>query len=462
MPRTLVLWGLVWSLSIVEPAPMFGQSTCLEGVQASGSLYRICLPPAGAFNGSLVIWAHGFQDATEPVRIPEEQLQFGGVYLPDLVNSLGFAFATNSYSKTGLAVVQGMADIRDLVTIYEQTVGRPDKVYLTGASEGGIITALLVEQFPDIFDGGLAACGPVGDFIEQIAYFGDARATFEYYFPGLIPGDPFQPAQSLVDSWSVGGGYYETVVEPVLRDPVNAAARDEWARVARLPYDPDQYEDTLMTSVRDVLRYSVVNLNDATETLGGFPFDNAQTWYRGAADELALNRAVPRAQAAPQAIAELKRNYTTSGVLQRPLMTMHTLLDQQVPYWHEPLYTQKNLASGSLVTQRLNLPVNRYGHCNFTVEEALFMFALLLRYNGDLHLVLPAAGHDVLVDSQGNLALAVGTPGDRWLPAAPQRGGGDALLSPLPTRAPLPAVPQRLGRQSRPVPMRASPHDDER
>ncbi|MDP1797008.1 MAG: hypothetical protein Q8K78_05985, partial [Planctomycetaceae bacterium] len=60
-----------------------------------------------------------------------------------------------------------------------------------------------------------------------------------------------------------------------------------------------------------------------------------------------------------------------------------------VPYWHETVYTLKNLRSESYLTQRVNLPVERYGHCNFELPEVLSMFALLLAYNDDLHLLLP-------------------------------------------------------------------------
>ena len=137
------------------------------------------MPPAGQYNGILVIWAHGFQDAGSPVEIPEDQLCIDDFCIPDIVNGLGFGFATNSYSKTGLAVLEGKADILDLVNIYAQAKGEPSKVYLVGASEGGIITALSVEQSPNVFSAGLAACGPIGNFPYQINYFGDARATFE-------------------------------------------------------------------------------------------------------------------------------------------------------------------------------------------------------------------------------------------------------------------------------------------
>ena len=81
-----------------------------DGMQSSGSIYRICMPPAANYNGMLVIWAHGFQDAGTPVSIPEDQLCTSDLCIPDVVNALGFGFATNSYSKTGLAILQGKAD----------------------------------------------------------------------------------------------------------------------------------------------------------------------------------------------------------------------------------------------------------------------------------------------------------------------------------------------------------------
>src|SRR5262245_27332270 len=89
-----------------------------DGVQSSGSKYRICMPAEGEYNGMLVIWAHGFQDAGTPVGIPEDQLCVNDFCIPEILNGLGFGFATNSYSKTGLAVLQGKDDIIDLVDLY--------------------------------------------------------------------------------------------------------------------------------------------------------------------------------------------------------------------------------------------------------------------------------------------------------------------------------------------------------
>ncbi len=366
------------------------QSVCApDGVQDSGSIYRICMPESG-YNGMLVIWAHGFQDAGTPVSIPEDQLCVNDFCLPAIVNGLGFAFATNSYSKTGLAVLEGQADILDLEKVFAAQYGQPRKVYLVGASEGGLITALSVEQRPDVFAAGVAACGPVGDFPAQIGYFGDARATFEYFFPGLIPGDPFNPSPSLAASWPQ---YYEDVVRPVVFSPANSHALEQWVRVAKLPFDEADYAATLEQSVSDVLRYSVVNLNDAADTLGGFPYDNRKRWYTGSDNDLLLNVLVRRVAASPVAVAQMKDLYNTTGTLVRPLITLHTELDQQVPYWHEPRYNLKTLFSGSLLTRHLNIPVARYGHCNFTKGDALLGFALMLFYDGRIDSVSGAASY---------------------------------------------------------------------
>jgi hypothetical protein len=62
----------------------------------------------------------------------------------------------------------------------------------------------------------------------------------------------------------------------------------------------------------------------------------------------------------------------------------HTLRDQQVPYCHEVLYLFKTLSSGPFLTRHFNVAIDRFEHCNFTVDEALGSFAILLFYDGVL------------------------------------------------------------------------------
>ena len=108
----------------------YGDLECTQsGPQGEDGSYCIVMPTEVPFNGRSVIWAHGFQDADTPVGIPLDQLCFDGVCIPDLLTGMGFAFATNSYSRTGLAVVEGIVDILDWVDIFADYNGDPEKVY---------------------------------------------------------------------------------------------------------------------------------------------------------------------------------------------------------------------------------------------------------------------------------------------------------------------------------------------
>ncbi len=346
-----------------------------DGVQASGAVYRICMPEPGQWNGKLVIWAHGYVAFNRPVAIPEEQLQLpDGTTLPDLVNSMGFAFATTSYSANGTAVRQGLEDIVDLVDVFEGSKGPADRVYVTGASQGGLITALAVEQHPELFAGGLATCGPLGSFPRQINYFSDFRVVFDYFFPGLLPGDPSYVPPELIDNWD---SYYLGVIRPVVFAPANLAKTLQLIAVARLPTDRADFWPTAERSIYDALWYNVFGTNDAIEKLGGQPFENRWRFYRGSRNDWRLNRLIQRVAADPTAVAEMRTYYNTSGRLSRPLVTLHTLRDQQVPAWHEALYFWRVAAAGNL-GQLLAIPINRYGHCNFTAAEVLLGFGLMV------------------------------------------------------------------------------------
>ena len=373
-----------------------------DGVQASGAVYRICMPPDWWYNGDLVIYAHGYVAPTEPVAIPEDQLCLpgDGPCLPDIINVLGYAFATTSYSTNGLAVEEGVADVVDLVDVFAQTHGQPGRVYIVGVSEGGLVTALATEQYANIFDGGAATCGPVGDFRYQVNYFGNFRAVFDYFYPGLIPGDPINVPPALVPVWE---DYYQTNVKPVIFDPVNASKLQQLMAVSKAPVDAGDPVASTEESVKDALWYQVVGTNDATAKLGGQPFDNQRVWYRGSVNDWQLNLLVQRIAADPAALAAINANLQTSGVLTSPLVTMHTTLDQQVPYAHEVFYRWKTLAAGSGL-KHINIPIQRYGHCEFTTTEALIAFGVMLALAGDQPLN-QAAVQKLLPDSQDQTQL---------------------------------------------------------
>ena len=345
---------------------------CLpDGVQSSGAAYRICMPDTGKWNGNLVIFAHGYVATTEPMGIPEDQLVLpDGTSVPKLVNSLGFAFAVSGYSVNGLAVLQGVADSADLVTIFSNAVGKPQKVFLLGPSEGGLVTALSVERYPNIYEGGLAACGPIGDFPAEINYLGDFRVIFDYFFPKVLPGSPISIPTEVMEHW-------DTIYIPRIDAAVNAnpTATAQLLKVTGAPVGSDP--STVLATIENVLWYDVFSTNDAEAKLGGQPYDNRHKIYFGSSNDVLLNLFVQRFTADATAVGAMKTNYNTTGLLTRPLVTMHTVGDPIIRYWHEPLYTLKTLAAGSAM-ERVNFPIQAYGHCNFNAAQALVAFVTLL------------------------------------------------------------------------------------
>ena len=45
------------------------------------------------------------------------------------------------------------------------------------------------------------------------------------------------------------------------------------------------------------------------------------------------------------------------------------------------------MVAGSFLKEHYNIPINRYGHCKFTLQEALGGFTLMLLYAGDWELL---------------------------------------------------------------------------
>ncbi|MBX7256511.1 MAG: prolyl oligopeptidase family serine peptidase [Candidatus Hydrogenedentes bacterium] len=351
-----------------------------DGTQDSGAIYRICMPPEGEWNGGLIVYAHGYMAFNEPFGIPEDQLEFdGGISVPEIITGLGYAFAVTSYSVNGLAVKEGLADVVDLVDVFTEQYGAPSPVYIVGVSEGGLVTALAVENYPDVFDGGVCACGPIGDFTIQMRWFGDFRVALDYYFPGLLPGSVENVPAWLIDSW---GSYYEDTVRPALFDPNNARKLRQLVALTHTPFDMLDYRASLENSLKDLLWYNVFATNDATAKLGGLPFDNQSRRYGGVPGTFRLNREIARYSASDSALDEIAAHYQTSGRLERPLVSIHTLWDPQVPYTHMAAYRAKTLRTGS-ASQYTHIPVVRYDHCEFKESEVLLAFALLvLRVEG--------------------------------------------------------------------------------
>jgi pimeloyl-ACP methyl ester carboxylesterase len=343
----------------------------VDGTQVSGAKYRICMPDGlnPPWNGSLLLYAHGYVAYYREVGIPEEQMSLPGspFSIDQIVNGLGYAFATTSYYTNGLAVRPAISDLLDLVDVFITAHGVPSTTLLAGVSEGGLITTLAVEKHPDTFDGGLAMCGPYGGFNRQVSHYGDFRVIFDYFFPGLIPGEPISIPTWIIEQWETT--YYSSTILPVITNPINASLIDQLLQVTQAaPYKFDPPTST--NSIERLLWYNIIATMDGQAKLGGQPYTNLNRVYEGSSDDSHLNTNVWRIGAEPAVLEEIATHYDTTGVLTSPLVTLHTTGDFLVPYDTVGLYRVKIMKADNLAMHR-NYRIDRYGHCSFILLEIL-------------------------------------------------------------------------------------------
>ena len=342
---------------------------------ASGSAqYVVYMPqPASCFNGTVILFAHGYVPVGSPAGTWLSQLQLpNGTSLPALVNQLGFGFAASGFSKDGLAVVQGIQDTKALVNVLYGLGIPAARVFITGASEGGLVTAKSVESDPT-YAGGLAVCGPIGGFQQQINYLGDARVLFDYFFPGILGArwtySNITIPTDLMTNWT-------SVYEPAIRHAVssNPLATLQYLSTSNIPIGLSS--SNVADAIVSALWYNVFATNDAVSTLHGNPYDNIGRVYKGSFNDSKLNAQVARFGADSAALTQIG-NYETSGLLLSPLVTVHTTADPQVPFWQETLYRTK-VASHNELSELNQIPVLAFGHCNISATDAEVALALLL------------------------------------------------------------------------------------
>ena len=219
-----------------------------------------------------------------------------GASLPQLVQSLGYAFATTTYRKNGLAILEGVDDVQLLVAAFAGASSAVRlRTHVTGVSEGGLVATLLAERSPESV---LQRAGRVR---------ADRQLPPADQLPRRLPG----AVRLLLPGGAarIGGGRCRRPLGldvAARRDPTsprspnallaNPAKALELMRVSRVAYDPAElrHRDPVGAAI---LRYTVLGLNDAMQlALGGNRFGNRGRWYFGSSNDLRLNLLVRRSR----------------------------------------------------------------------------------------------------------------------------------------------------------------------
>ena len=346
-----------------------GQSpsfTTITGEIGPGALYEIATPTA-PWNGGLVVFAQGIGNPSDPITLPT----LGP--LRETLTSQGFAVVYSSRSVNGYgAVKDGMIRTHQLRGIFVETIGQPSRVYLIGRSLGGLISVMLAERFPGQYDGGLSGCGLLDGGAAELTYVADGRVLFDYFFPGVIPGSPFDVPPGDFSPGSPTFNAVNAALVQGLSSPEQPTL--QFARTANLQA---ANAAEIVAAGLSVVGFTVIHGNNLLDlTNGHMPYDNSKTSYSGSNDDDALNAGVARFVSDPSAVNYMEHYYTPSGELRIPVLTLHKTRDPLVPIFHEERYAETVQGAGAS-QYLLQRTVDGFGHCGFLAAETAAFAALV-------------------------------------------------------------------------------------
>lgn len=346
----------------------------VEGVTGEGALYTIHVPRTEVANGAAVYYAHGIRDASSPVDLRDQDSFYT---IRDRLGELGYTVAYSSWSENGFAVQDGAQrthQLRGLVAA--ELGGMPERNFLVGHSLGGGIAIDLAQRYPQQYDGVLAVCGMVGGSKIETQYIANVRALADAYFPGRFPGTLLGVPEGTVVT-------LPEVIAAVQSNPMGLYA------IASTKQTPLPYVDipaagpvtnpatpafqTLVGSLYAGIQFHARAINNVMDlTHGQTPFDNADTRYELGRPVLpaplvaplidASNERVERLSFGQAAENYLDHNFSSTGDLRIPAITIHNVWDPVVPAFHEDTLRARVIAAGNgaMLEQRW---VPAYGHC---------------------------------------------------------------------------------------------------
>lgn len=332
--------------------------TVLDGQSDGGAYFRIVVPDV--WNGDLVIWNHGFSlGAIGPVT------DLGP--LAELQLAEGYAVAASSYQQRGWAVFKTKNDLQNLVGAFKANFGKPDKVLLTGASLGGIVTVAGVEKAHlGNVAGAFTFCGANAGSRNWDAAL-DLRLVYDAVcddVPGAsIPGGAQGlPADSTLTSEEMAlavNACTGILTPPQFTTPQQSANLAKILEVSQIP------ENFLLTTMGYVTFAMADLVHDNRKLNGKVGTNNIDIDYGD--DE--INDTIARVSAHKGAAKRLAKNYTPNGdVDSTKHVALHTDKDGLVIVENESEYASVAPAAKYTVAVAIEgIP----SHCGHTPAEVV-------------------------------------------------------------------------------------------
>lgn len=365
-------------------------SQVITGETGPGSLYALYIPTN--WNGDAVFYAHGIRPPQEPISLRDQDQVYA---VRDALGAMGYAVAYSSYSENGLAIKDGAQRTHQLRGLLASALkGQPDQSFLIGHSLGALVAQNLAERFPNQYDGSLLVCGMLGGTPLELDYVANVRALFDFHYPGVLPGSVLDVPEGA----SLTSALQGQIVAAISADPTGlfAIASTAQTPLAFVPTaNPADWANpnsvafrSLVGSLFNALGYQLLGTNDVLDrTNGESPFDNSATTYTVRTGGVvgpfpaaliqariaASDAGVARYEMPPSARNYLEQYYVPTGELRDPTITMHTLFDPLVPYFHEVAFNGTVAAAGAS-NLLLHRPVAAYGHCTIPAGAVVQSF----------------------------------------------------------------------------------------
>lgn len=364
-----------------------------------GAHYQIEVP--ATWNGQLVMWAHGYA-GTGP-NLPASSIPIMRRYLIDN----GYAWASSSYTKNYYDVRAGVEDTNHLALNFNalaatngRTLAKPTKIFITGVSMGGHITAAAIDAEAATYAnnkvkyaGAVPMCGVLGD-TELFNYFGGYQVTAQQ-----LAGIPITEYPQKRD--------FTTMIAPTLKSALwtsfptattpgvtNAQGDKLKNAVAYLSGGPRPFfEEGFANAGNQGNIFASLDSSDGTirGILNDNVVDTTQLFYRidlsmpptPTPAEVAFNNAAFKITPTPDA-NRLRRDGLrwipkTNGDISIPVVTLHTLGDLFVPFRMEQVFAARTKAkmTDKFLVQRA---IRDVGHCAFTAAEATRAFDDMIKW----------------------------------------------------------------------------------
>jgi pimeloyl-ACP methyl ester carboxylesterase len=376
-----------------------GAVTIVGGSLPDGATYRMQCP-AGPWNGTLFLYSHGYvvpgapnpaQDVGDPVT--------GGWLLTH-----GFALAGSSYATTGWAIQQALPDQISTLDVFGRAYGTPGRTIAWGHSLGGIITAGLIQRYPDRFTAALPMCGVLSGGVATWNTALDGAFGFQQLVdPSVQLVNIASPGANLAGAEAAAAAAQQTAAGRA-RLALAAALGDtpgwftplspEPARGDAAGQEASQYQWDTQVGFPFIFAFRAelearaggnpswnTGVNYVAQLLRSADLREVAALYHAAGLSLAadldrLNRA-KRISADPSAVSYLAQNIAFNGRLAVPVLTMHTTGDGLVVPENEQAYAEAAERAGDSSMLR-QIFVHRAGHCTFTPAETITAVQALL------------------------------------------------------------------------------------